>query len=97
MQLPDIFLEFLRKARKDQLVAALEFVFEEFNNQMLSVDDQLNDKQKIINIREDEVWKLKQKIESCYSYQVAQKRQIDKLKRELDEAHEAKPKDKTLN
>ena len=50
MQLPDIFLDFLRKARKDQLVHALEYVFEEFNNQMSSVDDQLHDKQKIINL-----------------------------------------------
>lgn len=97
MQLPDIFLDFLRKARKEQLIAALEYIFEEFNNQMLSVDDQLTDKQKIINIREDENWKLKQKIESCYSYQAAQKRKIDKLQKELDEANEAAPTNKTLN
>jgi hypothetical protein len=97
MQLPDIFLDFLRKARKDQLVHALEYVFEEFNNQMSSVDDQLHDKQKIISIREDENWKLKQKLETCYSYQANQKRQIDKLKKQIDEAYEAKPENQILN
>jgi hypothetical protein len=97
MILPDIFLEFIRsKATKEQLINALEWVFEHYAEEMRVVEDQLQDKQRIINILDTEVYEQRKKLDSCYSYQAHMKRKNDILEKKLDEAND-KNKNKTLN
>lgn len=98
MILPEIFLDYLRtKATKDQLIDAIDFIFDHYAKEMDQCQDHLEDKQRIINLLDNTNYKQKAELERCYNYQASMKRTIASLRQQVNEANDEKETDKTLN